>query len=264
MPEIIQQESPGCLRRLALFVLLPLALLFAAVAGVSFWVLAKLDPFLSRKPLPMPEVTVSALEYQVLRGRIDAFTRAQAEGLPAEVSLSDREIAALFAKHDDWAWGRGMVFTRIENGRLFVFLSVPVARLPVIGIFGGGRYFNLIADTSPQVLKGRIDPDLQRAWFGDRAATPGEIERLRTILDRAIADPYPLTGRVIRAALRNLSGCIVGQSSLTLRCGGFGRTYEPPPRVTPPEPPPAADNPPAGEAPSGALEIPARAGEPAP
>lgn len=237
-PEIIQQKPSGCLRRLLLLVVVPIFALILVLAGGSLWILDKFDPHLSRTPYKIPDAAVSALEFQVLRGRIDSFKRAQAEGLPAEVRLTDREIGGLIAKHEDWSWGRGVSYFRIEGQRLLFFLSLPVSKIPVLGIFGGGKHLNMIFDISPRVLKGKFDPDIRQVWIGDRAASPEELAAIRKFVDRALTDPYPFTREIIRGGLRNLSECFISEGNLVLRCGGFGRVYEPPPAevVTPPLP----------------------------
>lgn len=229
MAELIsQQQRAGRVLRWFGITLILLAVLMGLTAGGAVWVLHKLEPVLSAEALPMPETQLSPFGFQVLRGRLEAFRRAQAEGNAAELRLTGREINALFALHDDWAWGRGVAATRIEGGRLYVFISLPVSRMPVVGLFGSRRYANLILETAPRFENGRLEAGLVRAWLGSRRpADEAELENIRGMLARGIRQPFPFTEKIVRGALLNLSDCQAEGDTLVVRCGGFGRAGKP-------------------------------------
>lgn len=225
MAELIsQQNRAGRVLRWAGFGLMCLAVLTGLTAAAAMWILGKLGPVLSAEALPMPGAGLSPFEFQVLRGRLDAFRRAQAEGNAAELRLTAREINALFALHDDWVWGRGMVATRIEGGRLYVFVSAPVARIPVVGLIERRRFVNLIFEMTPRFENGRLEAGLARAWLGSRRpADEAELENIRGIIARGIRQPFPFTEKIVRGALLHLSDCYAEGDTLVVRCGGFGR-----------------------------------------
>ena len=142
-----RRKGLGCFARGCLVLLIfAIVLAIAGFAGMywglhrhsalfygSYW-LAKTRS-IAETPTPVPEVSASDQQIQLVRERWQDFEQKTRAGQPAAIELSADDINALIATTEDV---RGKVFASIDGDQLRLQASVPIG-----GILGRpGYYFN--------------------------------------------------------------------------------------------------------------------------
>jgi hypothetical protein len=219
-PPPIRKKSMGCFTKLLMAIAIIVVLFCAAIVGAVYWSVQRLTPYLATEAIAIPDKPLSVESASALDARITAFQKAQQQGLPNVIVLTDTEINARLSREE---FLKGHIYTRFENDRAYLYLSIPTAEIPIVNWFAGGKYLNAVIDFSPRIVQDALLFDIQRVWLNNEKLPTEVVKQLGDRMDQTFANRERSSVRAIDNLLLNVSEMAIRDGKLVVQTGGLGR-----------------------------------------
>ncbi len=219
-PPPIRKKSMGCFTKLLIALGIFAVLFCAAVVGVLYWSVQQLKPYLATEAIAIPDKPLSVESANALDARITAFQAAQQQGLPHVIVLTDAEINNRLSRQE---FLKGHVYTRFENDRAYLYVTIPTAEIPIVNWFAGGKHLNAVVDFSPRVMQDALFLDIQRVWLNNEKLPKEAAKQLNSRLEERFANRGRATMETIDSLLLNVTDMAIRDGKLVVQTGGIGR-----------------------------------------
>ncbi|MEW6355890.1 MAG: hypothetical protein AB1696_06180 [Planctomycetota bacterium] len=178
-PPMMQEPEPrqgrGCFFYGCLTVVVLLLLLVAIVGGTAYWGYKKLLSYTSDKPMEIPTIEATAADYEALKARIDAFTKAADQVQQAEIELTATDINTLIAHDPEWKEVHGKAYVKIEGDEMKADASIPLGEIPGFK----GRYLNGTLGINVSLQDGELEVKPKTLVVKDKSVPKQIMDQLR-------------------------------------------------------------------------------------
>jgi hypothetical protein len=238
-----------------------LALLLLIAIGVATflfyrWAERMIDEYTATAPRELPKIEMPTEQRKTVKERWDAFRAAIKEGKPTEPLVLDSNDLNVLIDEDEEL--KGKVYVSIDNDKLKGQISIPLEKLPILGLTKG-RYLNGEAELKAAIVNDVLFVTLDSIEVNGKKVPEEFMAQMRS--QNMAKDLYKDAKKA--EELRNLQSIDIKDGKMTLRAKDRTKKpesdkAEPSPRIEtkdgkaiihPPEktPAPKSDVPPAAK-----------------